>query len=46
MIKVLIFYLVLWWFAKLENKKLLIAQAILGKSFSCIYLNGAYNYVY
>ena len=38
MIKVLVFYLVLWWFAKLENKKLIIFRAILASIFAVFFL--------
>lgn len=41
MLKVLIFYLVLWWFAKLTNKKLIIVRAILASSLSVFFLIGA-----
>lgn len=41
MIKVLVFYLVLWWFTKLENKKLLIVRAVLSSSIAVFFLIGA-----
>lgn len=41
MIKVLVFYLVLWWFTKLENKKLLIVRAVLASSLALFFLIGA-----
>lgn len=41
MLKVLVFYLILWWFTKLENKKALIARAILASLLSIFFLIGA-----
>lgn len=41
MIKVLVFYLVLWWFTKLENKKLIIVRAILASVLAVFFLMGA-----
>lgn len=41
MIKAAVFYLVIWWFAKLTNKKLIIVRAILASSLSAFFLIGA-----
>ncbi|MDE7163336.1 MAG: hypothetical protein K2O44_04580 [Clostridia bacterium] len=41
MIKVLVFYLVFWWFTKLENKKLIIVRAILASVLAVFFLMGA-----
>lgn len=41
MIKVLVFYLVLWWFTKLENKKLIIVRATLASVLAVFFLMGA-----
>ena len=41
MLKVIIFYLFLWWFAKLENKKPLIVRAIVASSLAIFFLAGA-----
>lgn len=38
MIKVLVFNWVLWWFTKLENKKLIIVRAILASIFAVFLL--------
>lgn len=41
MLKVLVFYLFLWWFTKLTNKKLITVRAILASSLSVFFLIGA-----
>lgn len=41
MIKVLVFYLVLWWFTKLENKKILIVRAALASGLAILFFISA-----
>ncbi|MDE7075925.1 MAG: hypothetical protein K2O62_01240, partial [Clostridia bacterium] len=41
MLKVLAFYLILWWFTKLENKKWLIVRAVIASVLAILFLISA-----